>query len=383
MRYAVFFLLYAAVFIRAVAFHFYDDPVPPSVYGYLVVYGLLLISEPFITRKIRGYIGVYLVVQTGLIIGMMLAIPPMDFLPSLFFPLSFLAVFYFGRRTGFLWISAFVLLMAGPLMVGWEWQLPGLATVLIDGVACFFVGSYAHLIQRAQIAQAANQQLLNEVQEAYRKLQDHSAQVEELAILQERSRMARELHDSVTQTIFSMNLTVQAAHLLVEKDLGQVAIQLERLQDLARGAMGEIQILVDQLRPRSLTADGLPAALRRLSAERQRRDGLRINLEIDGEQELPQPVTVGLYRIVQEALNNIAKHAGTQEAEVRLDLASRPAYLEVEDHGCGFEPDQAARDIQHIGLAGMADRARELGWKLVVDSRPGQGTCIRVEEAGG
>jgi signal transduction histidine kinase len=193
--------------------------------------------------------------------------------------------------------------------------------------------------------------------------------------------MARELHDSVTQTIFSMNLTVQAARMLMEKDLGQVHSQLERLQELAHSAMGEIQVLVQQLRPRTLTADGLPAALQRLSAERQKRDGLLVKLDIHGEQELPPPVMVGLYRIVQEALNNIIKHAGVQEAEVRLNLESQPAFLEVLDHGRGFELDLAARDIQHIGLASMADRARELGWRLEINSTPGQGTCIRVEEA--
>ena len=87
MRYAVFFLLYAGVFIRSVAFHFYDDPVPPSVYVYMAGYGLLLITEPLITRKKPGYIAVYLFAQTGLIMGMLLTMPSMDFLPSLFAPL--------------------------------------------------------------------------------------------------------------------------------------------------------------------------------------------------------------------------------------------------------------------------------------------------------
>jgi signal transduction histidine kinase len=381
MRYAVFFLLYSGVFIRAIAFNYYDDPVPASVYAYLVVYGLLLITEPLLTPRLQGYPALYLIIQTGLVMGMMLTIPSMDFLPSLFLPLSFLAVIFMGRRRGFLWISAFILLMAGPLLVGWEWQLPGIAILVINGIACFFVGSYAHLIQRAQQAQTTNQELLSEVQVAYRKLQDHAAQVEELAILQERRRMARELHDSVTQTIFSINLTVQAARLLTDKDPDQVRGQLERVQELAHSAMGEIQVLVEQLRPRTLTADGLPTALRRLSAERQKRDGLLVRLEIHEGQELPPPVTIGLYRIVQEALNNITKHAGVREAEVRLDMESHPASLEVEDHGCGFEPDQAARDIEHVGLAGMADRARELGWRLEISSAPGVGTRIRVEEA--
>jgi signal transduction histidine kinase len=224
--------------------------------------------------------------------------------------------------------------------------------------------------------------LYSEVQEAYRKLQDQAAQIEEFAILQERSRMARELHDSVTQTIFSMNLTAQTARMLVVKDLTQVEAQLDRMQTLARSAIGEIQVLVDQLRPGPLVANNLPASLQNLAAERIQRDGLHIDLDVKGDRDLPQAVIEGLFCIAQEALNNIAKHADTQNVCVRLDLESQPAYLEVEDDGCGFEPEAVARDIQHIGLAGMAERSRELGWKLDIASQPGHGTRLRVEEVG-
>lgn len=380
MRSAVLYLLYAAIVLRAVAFNYYDDPVPTSVYVLLAVYGIVLVSEPFVSRRFPRYSVIYLVLQAGLVLAMQLAMPSMDFIPSLFYPLCYQAVLFFGRRIGFRWIGGFVLLMSYPILVGWEWQLPGLATVLIDAAASFMVGSYAHLTVSAEQARHSSQRLFAEVQEAYRKLQDQSAQIEEYAIQQERNRMARELHDSVTQTIFSMNLTVQSARLLVIKDLSLVSAQLDRLQELARSAIGEIQVLVDQLRPGPFIADNLPASLHNLITERLHRDGLRIDLQVKGERELPKPVIVGLFRIVQEALNNIVKHAGTREGFIRLDLASQPASLEVKDHGCGFEPEKVVRDIQHIGLSGMSERARELGWKLSIESQPDQGTCIRVEE---
>jgi len=380
MRSAVLYLLYAAIVLRAVAFNYYDDPVPTSVYVLLAVYGIVLVSEPFVSRRFPRYSVIYLVLQAGLVLAMQLTMPSMDFIPSLFYPLCYQAVLFFGRRIGFRWIGGFVLLMSYPILVGWEWQLPGLATVLIDAAASFMVGSYAHLTVSAEQARHSSQRLFAEVQEAYRKLQDQSAQIEEYAIQQERNRMARELHDSVTQTIFSMNLTVQSARLLVIKDLSLVSAQLDRLQELARSAIGEIQVLVDQLRPGPFIADNLPASLHNLITERLHRDGLRIDLQVKGERELPKPVIVGLFRIVQEALNNIVKHAGTREGFIRLDLASQPASLEVKDHGCGFEPEKVVRDIQHIGLSGMSERARELGWELSIESQPGQGTCIRVEE---
>jgi signal transduction histidine kinase len=380
MRFIVLLLFYFAVVIRTIAFNFYDDPVPALEYLLLVAYGLLLVTEPLISRRLRSYGWVYLGVQFGLVVGMMLVMPSIDFIPTLFFPLSFQAVLFFGRQMGFLWIVAFILSMIYPIMLGWEWQVEGIAIVILDSALCFLVGSYAHLIQRAELARRSNQQLLIEVQEAYRKLQDHATQIEERSVLQERSRMSRELHDSVTQTIFSMNLTVQAARMLWGKDLTRVAEQLDRLQELARGAVAEIQVLVSQLSPRPLVTETINEALQDLIEEQQRRDGLHIDLEVCGQQELPQTMIVGLYRIVQEALNNVAKHAGTKKAFVRLHLESHPAYLEVEDYGYGFEPEKAARDLNHIGLAGMADRARELGWRLEIDSKPGRGTRIRVEE---
>lgn len=380
MSSAVLYLLYAAIVLRAVAFNFYDDPVPPSLYALLLVYGIILVTEPFVRRRFPRYPAIYLALQAGLVTGMLWTIPKMDFIPSLFYPLCYQAVLFFGRRVGFRWIAIFVLLMAGPILVGWEWEIPGFATVIIEGVASFVVGSYAHLILSAEQRRRSNQKLAAEVQEAYSQLQDQAAQIEEYAIQQERSRMARELHDSVTQTIFSMNLTVQTARMLVIKDLSQVGAQLDRLQALARSAIGEIQVLVDQLRPGPLVADNLPASLHNLVSERFKQDGLQIDLQVSGERQFPQPVVIGLFRIVQEALNNVIKHAGTREGSIRLDLVSQPAFLEVADHGCGFEPEKAVRDIQHVGLSGMAERARELGWELSIESKPGQGTCIRVEE---
>jgi signal transduction histidine kinase len=252
--------------------------------------------------------------------------------------------------------------------------------VLLFGGLFFMMGNYTHIIHRAEAARRENQRLLEELQVTHQQLQDYAAQVEAYAVVQERGRLARELHDSATQTIFSMNLSVQAARMLLEREPGRAAEQLERLQELAHSAVGEIQVLVNQLRPRSLAEEGLPAALRRLIAEREARDGLHICLEVSGEKALPEPVAVGLYRIVQEALNNVARHAGTREAVVRLKLVEERLSLEIVDHGVGFDPGVVSLESGHVGLSGMAERARELGWKLSCDSQPGHGTRICVEE---
>ena len=189
--------------------------------------------------------------------------------------------------------------------------------------------------------------MVGALQVAHGQLLAHASQKEELAAEQERNRLARELHDSVTQTVFSMNLTVQTARLLLERDAGRVAGQLQRLEELAAGALREIQALVSSLRPAPILAEDLPAALRRLAAERRSRDGLQVILEVVGDRKLPDPVAAGLYLIAQEALTNVSKHAGVNEATVRLRLAEGAASLEVEDHGRGFpsRPAQASAAI--------------------------------------
>jgi signal transduction histidine kinase len=392
-------LIYAAVLVRAAGWFEENPPARGIVIALLAAYGIAMASEPWLTRRLSRYPGFYLPLQSILVLTLLIEAPGMDFLTMLFLPLSFQAVQFFKRRAGFLWIGAFTLAVTGPLLIGWEWELPGLAMVLFYGGLNFIMGSSAHLAHRAIQARQENQRLLTEMAKAYRQLQEYAAQVEEWASAQERSRLARELHDSVTQTLFSMNLTVQAAQMLAAQNPGRltspqlgwgtdkqapdIASPLDRLQELAHSAAGEIQVLVIQLQPPRRLGERLDGALRRLAEERRQRDGLQIDLEMSGAaraNELPERVTAGLYRIAQEALNNVAKHAGSCQAVVRLNLESRPAFLAIEDTGAGFDPGKVSHSIEHLGLPGMTERAREIGWKLIVDSQTGRGTRIRAEE---
>jgi signal transduction histidine kinase len=246
---------------------------------------------------------------------------------------------------------------------------------------CFLIGNYARLIKRAEQAQHENLRLLEELRVTNRQLEVYAAQVEELAIAQERDHLARELHDSVTQTVFSMTLSVQAARLLLRQGSSRVAGQLDQLQELARSALNEIQLLVAQLRPISITAEGLVETLRRQFAEREARDGLRVHLDVLSDESLPEPVAIGLYRIIQEALNNVVKHAGTHEATVTIHLAAEPPFVQVEDDGTGFDLATITLQPGHMGLASMAERAREMGWALTIDAAPRHGTRVRAEQA--
>jgi signal transduction histidine kinase len=402
MRIVGVYLMYAAVVLRGWE-RLPRMRYPGLVVALLVVHGLLLavetwtierkplrftaVASPGSALKVEGlplrppWIPlVYLFVQSGLVIGLLLNREVQDFYALLFMPLSLQAVLFLGSRRGFLWIAALTLAMAGPLAAAQEGWPFGLVMVLNYGGLCFLFGGYAHQIGQAEAARGRNLHLLDELQVAHRQLQGYAVQVEELAAEQERSRLARELHDSVTQTVFSMNLTVQSARLLLERDPDRVADQLQRLEELAASAMGEIQTLVSQLRPTTMAEEGLPAALRRLAAERQVRDGLDVTVEVSGERVLLDSEATSLYYIAQEALTNVAKHASTGQATLRLNLVPGVSFLEIEDGGLGFDPQSVSSQHGHFGLAGMAERARELGWSLSIESQPGRGTRVRVEE---
>jgi signal transduction histidine kinase len=379
MRYVATWLIYLAVLTRAVGWMQDSPAFPAGIWLMLALFGLMLALEPQLTRRWPGFPRLYVTLQSVLLVGMLYTAPILDFLPMLFFPLSFQAVQFFGARGGSVWIGVFSLAMLGMILTGLEWG-DGIVMLLLTSSVDVLMGSFAHHISRTEQVHLENQRLFGELQAAYRSLKGDTAQAEALAAAEARHCMVRELHDSLTQTLFSMNLAVQAAQLSAGSDRSQAEGHLRRLQSLARSAAGEVRALTAQ-RPAPLQV-GLWAALEKLSAERFLQDGLEIRLEVSAgqrEQTLRAAEVENLYRIVQEALNNIAKHSGASQAVLRLDLSRRPACIEVADAGCGFDP-QAIDRSGGLGLAEMAERAGEIGWLLQIDSAPGQGTRIRIME---
>lgn len=245
----------------------------------------------------------------------------------------------------------------------------------------------ASLYQELTSLNEVLQQRLTELEEAHRQLQEYAAQAEELAGVQERNRLARDLHDSVSQTIFSVTLTAEAARIQLERDPSLAAPHLERLQGLAQGALTEMRSLIQQLRPSPVAEGGLVATLEGHLAALERRQGLKVDLQIEGGGQLRREQEEGLFRVVQEALNNVAKHAQTDRAAVRLQTGDGKVSLFIEDHGVGIDLSGAGPGGEGFGLTSMRERAELLGGTLEVWSAPGQGTRIMVEvpqnQAGG
>jgi signal transduction histidine kinase len=374
-------LLVAGVILRALVVYA-DQPERDLVLGLLALYVAMLLLGPWILRRrqARAWAAGYLLLGSLPAIGLLSLPETEDFFAGLFIPLSLDASYYLNRRPAMLALGAFSVAITGSLMASNYGPLYAAAMAILYSGLCLLFGGYAHRVRRAEQAQARNRRLIAELEGAQARLQAYVSQSEEISAEQERGRLARELHDSVTQTMFSMNLTVQSARLLLPAQPARAEAQLARLEELATDAMGEIHDLVSRLRPALPSAEGLPATLRRLAAERPARDGLDVQLQVRGDRWLPESVAGGLAAIAQEALNNVARHAGTGQAFVRLQLEDGQGCLEIEDYGRGFDPGAAQAERGHLGLAGMAERAREIGWELAIEAGLGRGTRVRVRE---
>jgi ligand-binding sensor domain-containing protein/signal transduction histidine kinase len=213
-------------------------------------------------------------------------------------------------------------------------------------------------------------------------------QTQELAVVEERNRLARDLHDAVTQTLFSASLIAETLPDLWSNDQGEGRQLLAELRQLNRGALAEMRTLLLELRPATLTEASLGDLLRQLGEAVTGRTGVPVKVAVDCRHRLPSEVHVALYRIAQEALNNVVKHARAREVEVRLRCISdspapRPELTDgvgvelcICDDGCGFDLDNAPSD--HLGLGIMHERAQAVGAILEIKSQPGSGTQVVV-----
>ncbi len=201
----------------------------------------------------------------------------------------------------------------------------------------------------------------------------------ELSIVSERNRLALELHDAVSQKLFSLVLSAEAASTQLDRDLPAARHQLERISQLAREALDELRSLILGLRPPDLERDGLEGALRKEVEMLRRAHGVEIELICDGTVDGGDGAReLAVMRIVDEALHNAVRHA--RAGHIRVRLSGRG--VEVIDDGIGFEPDRPELRSRHLGLTSMEERARELGGTIEIRSAPGAGTSVRLEVAG-
>jgi signal transduction histidine kinase len=204
-------------------------------------------------------------------------------------------------------------------------------------------------------------------------------QAQQLAVLEERQRLARELHDSVSQALYGIALGARTARTLLDRDPKRVADPLNYVLSLAEAGLAEMRALIFELRPESLDTEGLVAALTKQAASMHARHNITVRTEFCEEPKLPFEVKEAFYRIAQEALNNTVKHARAGEVMLSLKCIDNKITLEVRDNGIGFDPNGSFPG--HLGLKSMRERIARFGGTLELESAPGKGTCVRAQVA--
>ncbi len=368
-------LYFAAVLLRAIL----DYGETPSLFPILVVLSLglvLFLTEPNLSNRFSAYFWFYLVLQTLLVFYLLSMPNSPDFFATLLAILSMQAMLHLDAKIGSLWIgfcaAAMFFLLKGNYGV-----FQAVALALIYSASNVIFGTFTLTIRKAQMARIQNQGLALELSQANQQLETYASQVEQLAINTERNRLARELHDSVTQTVFSMTLVTQSALLAMDREFSNVGAYLDRLNLLARSALSEMQVLVSELKPENSTHEPLGSMLQQHLKSSRFPPEFKTSLVIEGDGSLSPAEENGLFHIAEEALNNIVKHAHTLQAQLHLHLVE-PYWMEIKDNGCGFAPTDA-QDGSGVGLSSMRERAAEMGWELTVVTLTGQGTCVRAE----
>jgi len=222
------------------------------------------------------------------------------------------------------------------------------------------------------------EQISSQVKEL-KTLVDKNAQLAEeargLAQLEERNRLARDLHDAIKQQLFGLSLTAGSLQPLISKDPELAKERLQQLSEMTQTIFEEMDNIIQQLRPASLEDKGLAPALKELTDQWAEQTKIQIEYDVSGERELPINIEQALYRITQEALNNIARHANATHVVIALNYDLKEVQLKIADDGCGFDLN-TSRSTQSLGLGSMEERATEVNGQLAIVSQPKHGTII-------
>jgi signal transduction histidine kinase/PAS domain-containing protein len=253
-------------------------------------------------------------------------------------------------------------LLAAPILIGDE---------VYGGLVLYYAAPRRFTPKEVELANKLADQVALAIENIRRK-----QQAAEAAATQERNRLARDLHDAVTQAIFSANLIADALPRVWEHDPDEGQRGLQQLHLLTQGALAEMRTLLFELRPAALVDKSLPDLLRQLTQAMATRSAASVTFEAEGTCVLPPPVHVAVYRIAQEALNNAAKHAAARTVRVVLRCSPQRLVLRIHDDGRGFEASEVTAD--HFGIAIMQERARPIGATCSIRSQPGRGTQVTV-----
>ncbi|BBB47953.1 two-component system sensor histidine kinase [Pelolinea submarina] len=252
-------------------------------------------------------------------------------------------------------------------------MIPFIGVPILRSIALGMVGTIVSLLTKTQRTQRRR------LMEANVILSEHAHTLEQLAVSRERNRLARDLHDTLAHTLSSQVLTLEALKLSVDPGDKELNHSLDQLIDNSRRGLDETRRALNDLRVRHLEDLGLVTALKKLLQDTASRGNYATSAFIS--ESLPilsERKEEAIYRIAQEALENIIRHADAKSIQLKLQYENQVLTLEISDDGCGFDQ-ELIKNNERMGIKGMRERAAEAGGSFFMETNPHQGTAIRVE----
>ncbi|UCC64899.1 MAG: sensor histidine kinase [Anaerolineae bacterium] len=315
----------------------------------------------------------YLGVHGSLVAALLFLQPGWTMYPVLYFASCVWAILALSVHPGVYWIVAYTVVTAASFAVGIS-PGEGLVALFLYGVLYAFAAAFASALARADAARRESQSLLAELQKAHRQLQEYALRAEELAVVEERNRLAREMHDTLGHRLTVASVQLEAAQRLCPTDSERAASLVGTVRQQVREALSELRSTVAALRTPVEADLQLRSSLRRLMEHFEEATGLTVNRILPEEMpHLPDSHRLALYRAAQEALTNIQKHAEAGQVWLVLSTSDEAVTLLVGDDGRGLT---LSRDATGFGLRGLRERAEQLGGELHVEPRRGSGTQL-------
>jgi signal transduction histidine kinase len=344
-----------------------------AIIGFLLVFGLLLVAKPFL-KVFSWQTHFYLALQTAVITTLLLLKPDSLMIPMLFCVSSVIACLALPLRTALIWVITFALITIVYWGTGHKWEEDGWMIGLPYAVGFIFCGASAYSLARSSAAQRRSETLLDELRTTHQQLQEYTTRVEELAVSQERNRLAREMHDALGHRLTVAAVQLEGAKRLIPTNPTRAAQMVNTVHEEVVEALAELRRTVATLRT-PLDADlSLAAALTRLMTGFEEATGVKVNWLLPEEiPPLTEAYRLALYRMAQEALTNVQRHARAQQVWLELALENGLITLLVKDDGEGFNL-AAART--GFGLRGLQERAAHLNGQFHIESNPGEGSQL-------
>ncbi len=343
----------------------------------LIIFGILIGIEPIITTRSRVATHFYLFFQMGLIFLGSIFHFELDFIAMLYMILAGQASYILPIESSRRWLYTLIAVTAVALLI--QFGVPNAFSFLMLYIAgIIFSYTFIQMVQQANREKEKSEALFNDLQLAHSQLQTFADQTEELAIANERTRLARDLHDSVAQTLYGLSMQAEAANRkLASGHTKDVTSYLSKIQEDATQTLQETRLLIYELRPPILESEGLSLALKARLNNVESRGKLIITDQIQEIEGLSSEIEYSLYRIAQEGLNNVAKYAQADNLKVLLEQNEDQIILSIIDDGIGFDFD--AIPAGRVGLQGIQERVNQLNGRLTIITAPNQGCELKVE----